>query len=227
MQALCFGENAMVIQSATSTSKGNIYYTAGLEPLEDWVNINVYNNFNSEISPLHMAQKGRLVTASAHEPIGDWFYLFSVDLWNYNVLHGEDRYAGIRFKDEDNCVHYGWIRCAVVDSTEQLIIKDYAYETFCDWAIETADTAGGHVGVNENILSDINIYAAQHTINININLTQLIENTTVSIFDMSGKLIYADNIVSLHSQIPLDMDGNFIVVINRQGGTVSKKVMLL
>jgi hypothetical protein len=43
----------------------------------------------------------------------------------------EDKYLGVRFKGVDEEIHYGWIRCSVVDDYV-LIIKDYAYNATPD-----------------------------------------------------------------------------------------------
>ena len=225
MRALCFGDNAMVTQYFTSTSKGTIYFFASLDPLASNVMINE-DAFNLvDASQIHIARKQRTVSATSYEPLGDWLYSNWSNPWNYNLLHGEDRFAGIQFYDENDCLHYGWIRCAVVDSNEQLVIKDYAFETFCGWGIETADTSGGHVAINENNLPGVNIYCTQS--NIIIDLDQSNENTTLNIYDITGKLIYAGNIETSHAQIPFNHKGNYLVVINQQGKKLVKKIVMI
>jgi len=225
MRALCFGDNAMVTQYFTSTSKGTIYFFASLDPLASNVMINE-DAFNLvDASQIHIARKQRTVSATSYEPLGDWLYSNWSNPWNYNLLHGEDRFAGIQFYDENDCLHYGWIRCAVVDSNEQLVIKDYAFETFCGWGIETADTSGGHVAINENNLPGVTIYCNQS--NIIIDLTQLNENTSLNIYDITGKLIYVGNLESLHTQIPFNHKGNYLVVINQQGKKLVKKIVMI
>ncbi len=225
IHALYFGNNAMVTQFVTSTSKGTVYSFAGLKPLESWEWVNMYAFNHVDTSQAHIAYKERGVTATSYAPLGGWFYSNLINPWNYNLLHGEDRYAGIQFYDEHDCLHYGWIRCAVVDSNEQFVIKDFAYETFCDWAIETADKTGGHVDINENILSGVNIYCSAS--NVVIDLTQLHTNTTMEIFDIAGKLIYTGNIEMLHTHIPLHTNGNYLVVINQEGKNFVKKIMMI
>lgn len=225
IRALCFDNNAMVTQYFTSTSKGTIYFFASLDPLTSNVMINE-DAFNLiDAGQIHIARKQRTVSATSYEPLGDWVYSNWSNPWNYNLLHGEDRYAGIQFYDENDCLHYGWIRCAVVDSSEQLVIKDFAYETFCDWGIETGVTSGGHITISENNLSGANIYC--NSTNIIIDLAQLNENTSLHIYDISGKLIYTGNIETLHTQIPLNQNGNYVVVINQQGKKLVKKVVMI
>jgi hypothetical protein len=105
------------------------------------------------------------------------------------------------------------------------VIKDYAFETFCNWGIETADTSGGHVAINENNLPGVNIYCTQS--NIIIDLDQSNENTTLNIYDITGKLIYAGNIETSHAQIPFNHKGNYLVVINQQGKKLVKKIVMI
>lgn len=51
--------------------------------------------------------------------------------WGYWFPDTEDKYLGVRFKGVDEEIHYGWIRCSVVDDYV-LIIKDYAYNSTPD-----------------------------------------------------------------------------------------------
>lgn len=111
----------------------------------------------------------QFVTATNYAPLGSWCYTNLINLWNYNLLNGEDQYTGNQFYDEHDCLHYSWIKCAVVDSNEQFVIRDFAIETYCDWTIETADKTGGHVDINKNFLSGANIYCSES--NIVIDLT--------------------------------------------------------
>jgi len=219
------GSNEIVSESVTSTSKGTIYYFAGMAPLSSEYPINNYAHFNASESIKHIASKQRQVTATSHVPVGDWLYVGIINPWNYNVLHGEDRYAGIRFTDEDDCLHYGWIRCAVVDSNEQLIIKDFAFETFCDWAIETGDTVGGHVSTNENVLPSATIYAAQST--VFIELLQLTENTSLQIIDISGKEIYSGIIKQQQTFVDVRKGGVYLVNINDSNQIFTKKILII
>jgi hypothetical protein len=53
----------------------------------------------------------------------------------------EDKFLGLRFSDGEGLLHYGWVRCSVVDDYK-LIIKDYAYEATPETPIETVFTFG-------------------------------------------------------------------------------------
>ncbi len=224
MRAGGIGGNSIVAQSETITSKGNVYNFYGVVPMNSWDVVNYKAEFNNDLSPVHVALKQRQVTASSYYPLSDWFYPGMIDPWNYNILHGEDRFAGIRFTDDDNCLHYGWIRCAVADSNEQYIIKDFAYETFCDWAIYAADTAGGHPPLNINDQPLANIYATHSS--IFIELPQFTKNSSVQISDLSGREIYSAPIKEQQTKIEIKNGGVYLISVKQEDQIFKKKVLI-
>ncbi|MBP9221394.1 MAG: T9SS type A sorting domain-containing protein [Chitinophagales bacterium] len=224
MRAGGIGGNEMVAESVTSTSKGTIYHFYGVAPLYSGDMINYETQFNEDGSMNHVALKQRQVTAPSYYPLSDWFYPGMINPWNYNVLQGEDRYAGIRFTDNDNCLHYGWIRCAVADSNEQYILKDYAYETFCDWAIYAADTAGGHPPLNVSDQPFANIYSTNSS--VFIELPQIRNNASVQISDLNGREIYSALIKEQQTIIEIKTLGVYLITIKNGDEIFAKKVFI-
>lgn len=127
------------------------------------------------------------------------FYFPYGGFWYPEVV---DHYLGVRFVDTSDCLHYGWIRCDVLENGTKLTIKDYAYETKCDTGIPAGDIIGDtSVSVNEfNELNGV-IYAFNS--NVYITLNELPTNCRARITDMTGKEIYKGSLMSNFNVISL------------------------
>ena len=144
--------------------------------------------------------------------------------WGYDSI---DHYLGVRFIGNDACFHYGWIRCAVIEGGEKLIIKDYAYELKCATGIKAGDMIGDTaVSVYEINTLDANVYSFGNT--IYIQLHENIQNKIlIHIYDLSGKEIYVTSTQDSFSEIKLDEPaGIYLVEIISNEKTFSKKVFL-
>ena len=104
--------------------------------------------------------------------------------YNSVITETFDHYLGVRFLDDLDQNHYGWIRCDVKDEGRTLIIKDYAYELQTDYPI-IVGSKEHYVDINnlQNTL-DANVYSFNNNIYINTNNWQ---NTKVDVYDLSGK----------------------------------------
>ncbi len=147
-----------------------------------------------------------------------------------------DHYLGVHFIDENADYHYGWIRCDVKDEGRTLVIKDYAYEKFIDHEIIAGDTIGyqpffhdtlvlNHGTDISSISNEATIYSFENT--IYIQLQSLQPNTTVKVYDLTGKEIYNAALYSITSTIPLNAaKGIYIVSITNEESILTKKVYL-
>ncbi|MFI5172353.1 MAG: T9SS type A sorting domain-containing protein [Chitinophagales bacterium] len=145
----------------------------------------------------------------------------------YNELISEtlDHYLGVRFIDEFGNNHNGWIRCDIIDEGRTLIIKDYAYETQDDFPIIAGDTSG-FVGL-ENLQSTINatVYSFNNTIYINFN--DFLKGVEIRIYDLNGKIVYADKIKDQFEKIELnEAKGVYLVELVAGENKFTRKIFI-
>jgi len=133
-------------------------------------------------------------------------------------------YLAIKFNIAEE-VHYGWIRCDVLDEGRTLIIKDYAYESEPDNPIVAGDTVH-YVGINsiENTI-EATVYSFGMDIYI---LTETFKNTEVIICDLKGQEVVRK---LLHSKNELINMGNnpagmYLVTLLNEGKRYNKKVFI-
>ncbi len=144
----------------------------------------------------------------------------------YNVATSEtiDKYLGVKFKDATNQLHYGWIRCDVLDEGRTLIIKDYAYELEPEYTIVAGDTVH-YVGIEQqqNNLSP-NIYSFGN--NLHINLKEII-NCKVSMYDINGGEIFTDYLKETNYSVKLPIPkGVYVVKLESDDIIFSKKIFI-
>ena len=138
-----------------------------------------------------------------------------------------DHYLGVRFFDGENCLHYGWIRCDVMDEGRTLIVKDYAYETKCDIGILAGDTIGDTTTVGIAVLNTLNaiVYSFENTIYINLN--ELISGLEIHVYDLTGKEVYSDKLVNQYTEIALIVPrGTYFVELISEEKKYTKKVFI-
>ena len=142
--------------------------------------------------------------------------------WHPDV---ENRYLGVRFIDNEDCFHYGWIRCTVADTSKRIIIKDYAYEVACEHPIVAGDSIS-YVGITEGQNNlDINVYGFGSIVYINVN--EKLKNAGIQVFNLEGKEIYSVELQNQFTEIKLDTPkGIYLVEIIADEGRVAKKVYL-
>jgi len=105
----------------------------------------------------------------------------------YNGIGGSnwcgvtDKYLGLRFQIAGN-THYGWARLDVSASGDSFILKDYAYNSVADEAINAGQDG---LSVDENQLSEIKITALNKT----IALFNLPQDTDYTLYNISGKSV--------------------------------------
>jgi hypothetical protein len=122
------------------------------------------------------------VTVDAGSPVltsvrGDMYVYacYSNSLWCGEVTDG---YVGASF-DVGGNTHYGWVRLDILSNGTggfgTMIIKDFAYESTPDTAIETGDE--GVLGVNEQAFANFNFFASNEQ--LNLSAANAMSNVTV------------------------------------------------
>lgn len=155
--------------------------------------------------------------------LGDWF--FGQGAWDNTINRDSIRYIGVKFEDAENCLHYGWIRCVVMDSVDKLVVKDYAYEMQCNKPILAGDTVS-YVNIGSNNADrGVSIYSFNSQIYIH---TQDIGNINIEVISISGQCIHT--LSNSGSTLVIDMhnqpNGTYLVKVNVQDSYFAKKVII-
>ena len=154
--------------------------------------------------------------------IGSAYWANRFGSWNPDVENG---YIGVRFKINDDCMHYGWIRCTTTDSTKRLIINDYAYETVCEQPIE----AGSLISYVDIQNESKNFNATVYSFNKNIYIhTEISQNTELIICDLNGKQIIKDILQNKYELISMTnyKAGIYLVTLLNDGKRYDKKIFI-
>ena len=145
--------------------------------------------------------------------------------WANDTLYETiDKYLGLRFVDADNNIHYGWMRCDVLDYGQTLIIKDYAYESEANYPI-LAGSKQTYQNINSNILAG-NIYSYGNVIYVNISSRPKLE-FTLNIYDISGRCVYQENLQDSRNSIKTTLAPGIYLVEVRCGLEYFAKTLLL
>ena len=153
---------------------------------------------------------------------GDYFPKGGI--WYPEVL---DHYLGVRFYDSLDCLHYGWIRCDVLENGKKLTIKDYAFETKCETGIYAGDIIGDTttIAVDNTQFNKSTIYNYNNTLIINIDPNLIGSNYSVTSTEgkliSSGKLNQSNNTTQL-----ICPPGMYIVTIKNLNYNYSGKIVV-
>lgn len=105
--------------------------------------------------------------------------------WFPNV---SEQFLGVRFQDNDEQIHYGWIRCSVIDSAEGLIIHDYAYETEINHPI-AAGSLESYVDIQNMTANNFNFNIYSFNKTIYIISDKITPDCTFVVYDINGKIL--------------------------------------
>ncbi len=134
-----------------------------------------------------------------------------------------DKFLGVKFTIGTS-THYGWLRLDMSANADSITVKDFAYQATPNAAILAGDT-GTAVGLSQRNRKDkLDYFAANGRIKINSELTS---NSTLSIFDLSGKLLQSE-LISTQKEISIqgNLQGIYIVEIRNSTGVTRKKLWL-
>lgn len=157
-----------------------------------------------------------------YDSAGVWHY--RLGYWSPDI---DSAYLGVHFKGDDDCMHYGWIRCTMADSINRFIIHDYAYESKCETAILAGDTIGDTATVAIEDINSLNAIVYSFNKSIFINLDQSKNNVEIHIYDLSGKIVYSGKIINQFAQIELNRTkGVYIVELIDGENKLIKKIFI-
>ena len=143
-----------------------------------------------------------------------WSWGYDVGHWAPNV---DSLYLGVRFIDNEDCRHYGWIRCSTIDSAKTLIIHDYAYETKCETGISAGDTIGDTTSIGINEINSLNAFAYCFDKEIFIH-NNTGENISITIYNISGRQIISTETTDNFLIIPMQKEMSGIYFVKLQSG---------
>lgn len=165
-----------------------------------------------------------------YQVLGSGFYLTDGS-WNYHLGKWspdiDSAFLGVHFKGNDDCMHYGWIRCTMADSINRFIIHDYAFESKCETGILAGDTIGDTVTIAIEEINSLNatVYAFNNSVHINLN--KAIRDAKINIYNLNGKMIYSNKINNQFTQIKLDEPkGVYVVKLIAGENQFVKKIYL-
>lgn len=132
-----------------------------------------------------------------------------------------DKYLGVRFTSAGN-LHYGWVRMDVDGSAATVTIKDWAFNTTPDQAINAGQTT---VGVAEQAgeLALVRFFNNRLDVNV-VNGTA----GNVSVVNMEGKVVFNKGINSSFESIDLSNLSAGLYVVNAEfaEGSVQHKIVV-
>ena len=147
----------------------------------------------------------------------------------YNIAMGNwqnttDKYLPLRIKISGQD-HYGWVRLSstATTTTSVFTVKDYAYNSVANSGI----TAGQMpAGINENNLSAAKIYAYNNNITVDLG-NEIKAEGNIIVTNILGEQVYYQNISNSKTQFILNAaSGVYLVTINNEGNTITKKVYI-
>lgn len=148
-----------------------------------------------------------------------WFYdtpgwfKSEIGYWAGEV---HDKYLGFRFTDEEEQLHYGWMRCDAPDSGRVFIIKNFAYELQNGVGIIAGDTVGVTQIFSPQLIS-FSIYP--NPVNdVFILKHYSAENYVLEIIDFTGRIVLNTIITQPESEIKVENfpSGSYAVILRNK-----------
>ncbi|MBL7882690.1 MAG: T9SS type A sorting domain-containing protein [Bacteroidia bacterium] len=132
-----------------------------------------------------------------------------------------DKYIGFKF-DLAGQTHYGWARVDVSALSNQIVLKDYAYDATPNTPIPAGATV---TSIFENLANNTNIFATDNVINVQLNKPTV---GTLVVTDALGKEIAKETINNTNIAISMKEQsaGVYFVTIRQEEGSYTKKVMI-
>ena len=158
--------------------------------------------------------------------VADISYVSSSSTSSYSVSVGNfldtDGFVGLKFQNSGN-THYGWARIEVANDGTVLSVKEYAFESTPNTAINAGETANGPVGIadleNSVVINNFNNQ-------LNVESSQILTNGIINVVSMSGKQVVSKSFTSNLERIDLNdlSTGIYMVNVNSDEGVINKKI---
>lgn len=144
--------------------------------------------------------------------------------WFPNV---SEQFLGVRFQDNEEQIHYGWIRCSVIDSAEGLIIHDYAYETEINHPI-AAGSLESYVDIQNMTANNLNFNVYSFNKTIYIISDKISSDCTFVIYDINGKILNSGLVNAKQIQTTLkNFTGTCVVQIKNHDESIFQKQVVV
>lgn len=136
------------------------------------------------------------------------------DTGGYWAPGAEEQFLGVYFADTNDSMHYGWIRCSIIDTANGLIIHDYAYESEPEKPI-IAGATFANAGLTD--AGEFTLYTHNNSVYLYVN-ADTIQNLTLDILDMHGRTVFSCPVEAHFLQQPLQVPNGiyFARILNRQ-----------
>ncbi len=152
-------------------------------------------------------------------------YCLGCEWCGFDIPSMIDHFVGIRFLDLDGNNHYGWIRCDVKEEGRVLIVKDYACELQPDTPINAGDTFS-YINAEEFDNTLVNVYSFNTDVNLYF-YNKIEEEVKLSVYDISGKLIFTQRIIEQYTQIQTEVSaGLYLIKLEMNNVVFSKKLYI-
>ena len=120
----------------------------------------------------------------------------------------------------DGNVHYGWARLQVANDVTSFTIKDYAYESTPDQAINAGDIGSS---VESLFAKNVNIFSHENKVIIQA-LNSI--NAKAEIFNTLGQKVFETVIENNRTSISLKQSGMYVVKLTEGNNTKTQKVYI-
>jgi len=159
------------------------------------------------------------VNTSQFQYLGVTIPLISYTVGNFPGT--TDQYIGFKFTIGANN-HFGWARVDVNALSNEIILKDYAYDATPNTPIPAGATV---TSIFENLANNTNVFATDNVINVQLNKPTV---GTLIVTDALGKEIANETINNTNISIPMKEQsaGVYFVTIRQAEGSYTKKVMI-
>ncbi len=137
-----------------------------------------------------------------------------------NWLGATDRYLGVRF-NINNSLHYGWVRLSVSQTSDTIVVKDYAYNVNDSLYI----VAGSITGINENSNNiDLRVHAYDQTLFVHTRQA----GARIEILNAVGQTVQIAQTTDSDTRMDLSAlpTGVYLVRVEQDGVSQTKKVYL-
>ncbi len=157
----------------------------------------------------YITVKFRELSCISYEPIEPWNYP-NIGSW----VNHDEAFIGVKFRgDNFDCFHYGWIRCEVSDSLDQMTIMDYAYNSDCGEGLFAGTLTSGSNEIDSPLNNVSIVYEGNNPyVIINENLL----GVTCNIFNVSGQIIKSFILEKTKTQINNNLLATGIYFLNIQ-----------
>jgi hypothetical protein len=145
-----------------------------------------------------------------------------------NFSNQSDKYLAIRF-DNGGVKHYGWVRLDVGEAGDMnfVTVKDFAFESVANEAIEAGATTGGATGIEDLALENaFSVYGFGNSVSVQSTSSEFTD-VTVEIFNISGQMVANGNLNGNSATYAInDAEGLYVVRLRAGKAVMNRKVYL-